>query len=194
VRDFSAFELAARLAKAGNSENLGTVTQLARRDFEERETFTFRAQVPCIEYMSLLIESALLLRTNRNGRLYVGFGRMSSMEPVADRFLRIADVSERVSICGVPDWEPPRHPRIRLIRILPDSSLAKEWFVIADSSTLGIVLAAKDEERFETAVSEERWFSAVKSSDPSIVSVVSREAEDRMDEFNLRSGRSSVSV
>ena len=194
MRDFSVFELAARLAKAGNSEDLGAVTQLARRDIQDRETFTFRAQVPCLEYISLLIESALLLRTNRTGRLYVGFERMSRMEPVADRFLRIADVSERVSIFGVPDWEPPKHPRIRLIRISPESNLAREWFLIADSSTFSAVLAARDEVGFETADSEERWFSAVKSSESSIVSVVSREAESRMDEFNLRSGSSSVSV
>ena len=192
--DFSVFELATRLAKAGNSEDLGTVTQLARRDFEKRETFTFRAQVPCLEYMSLLIESALLLRTNRTGRLYVGFERMSHLEPVADRFLRIADVSERVCIFGVPDWEPPKHPRIRLIRISPESKLAKERFLIADSSTLRVVLAARNEEESELDESEERWFSAVKSSEPSIVSIVSREAETRMDELSVRSGSSSVSV
>jgi DICT domain-containing protein len=194
VSDFSIFELATRLARAHNAELLGTVTQLARRDFEERETFTFRAQVPCVEYMSLLIESALLLRTNRTGRLYLGFERLSRLEPVADRFLRIADVSERVCIFGVPDWEPPRHPRIRLVRIPPACNLAREWFLVADSSTLSVALVARDDDELDAADPEERWFSAVKSSAPTVVRVLSREAENRMDGLNLKSGATSVSV
>jgi hypothetical protein len=96
-------------------EDLGRVALVSRKDFDERQTFRFRAPVPCLEYFSLLIENAVLLRTHRGGRLYVGFERLSRMEPVVDRYMRIADLSERVYVFGEPDWpaatpEPARHP------------------------------------------------------------------------------------
>ena len=75
MEDFSLFEHA--LALAGSQvEDLRDVPHLSRREFEERETFLFRAQVPCLEYASLLIENALLLRTHRGGRVYAGFERL----------------------------------------------------------------------------------------------------------------------
>ena len=65
------------VASAGEQvEDLGTVTHISRRDFDERASFRFRAQVPALEYISLLIENAILLRTHRGGRLYVGFERL----------------------------------------------------------------------------------------------------------------------
>src|SRR5215213_10138078 len=116
MSEFSMFDEA--VASAGEMvEDLGTVTHVSRRDFDERATFRFRAQVPALEYLSLLIENAVLLRTHRGGRLYAGFERLSRMEPVVDRYMRIADVSERVYVFGEPDWEPPRHPNMRVVRL-----------------------------------------------------------------------------
>src|ERR671938_861224 len=139
MREFSMFDEA--LALGGEAvEDLGTVTHVSRRDFDERATFRFRAAVPCLEYFSLLIENALLLRTHRGGRLYVGFQRLSRMEPVVDRYMRIADLSERVYVFGEPDWRPPRHPNMKLISVQSGSELAREWFVIAESSTLRVAL------------------------------------------------------
>src|SRR3712207_8512276 len=80
MNEFSMYGRAADAA-AGKSEDFGTVPHVSRRDFDERQTFGFRAQVPCLEYLSLLIENALLLRTHRGGRLYAGFQKLSNMEP-----------------------------------------------------------------------------------------------------------------
>lgn len=134
-----------------------------------------------MEYVSLLIETALLLRTNRRGRVYVGFEKFSRMECVIDRYLRIADVSERVYVFGEADWTPPRHPNIRLIPVGSDFKLACEWFVIVDSSTLRVALVGMDEDGSDAPVLEERNFRAFKTSDPVIVAQLAQAAEELID-------------
>jgi DICT domain-containing protein len=155
------------------------MAHVSRRDFDDRETFLFRAQAPSIEYLSLLIENALLLRTNRRGRVYAGFGRLSRLEPVIDRYLRIADLSERVYVFGVADWKPPRHPHLRLVTFEKDERLARECFVIADSSTLSAALVAFEEEG--EGATEAHELRVFKSSNPQIVAELGRIAEGLID-------------
>ncbi len=182
MKDFSMFGLALEAA-GGRAEDLGTVAHVSRRDFDERPTFRFRARVPTLEYLSLLIENALLLRTHRGGRLYVGFERLSRMEPVVDRYMRIADISERVYVFGEPDWKPPRHPNMRVIEFGNAPRLAREWFVVADSPALRVALVSFDEEGFTArAVPEERTFSALKTHDPTIVRRLAAAAESLVDD------------
>ena len=164
-------------------EDLGTVAHVSRRDFDERATFRFRAQAPALEYLSLLIENAVLLRTHRGGRLYAGFERLSRMEPVVDRYMRISDVSERVYVFGEPDWRPPRHPNMRVIEINGAARLAREWFVVADSPALRVALVGFDEEGFNSRpVPEERTFSALKTHDPAVVRRLAAAAEGLFDD------------
>ena len=172
------------LAAAGGSvEDLGTVSHVSRRDFEERPTFRFRAPVPTLEYLSLLIENAVLLRTHRGGRLYAGFERLSRMEGVVDRYMRIADVSERVYVFGEPDWRPPRHPNMRVVEISAAARLAREWFVVADSPALSVALVGFDEEGFNArAVPEERNFAALKTHDPALARRLASAAESLIDD------------
>ena len=172
------------LAFAGETvEDLGTVTHVSRRDFDERATFRFRAQVPALEYLSLLIENAVLLRTHRGGRLYAGFERLSRMEPVVDRYMRISDVSERVYVFGEPDWKPPRHPNMRVIEVNGAARLAREWFVIADSPPLCVALVGLDEEGLGARpVLEERTFAALKTHDPAVVRRLASAAESLVDD------------
>jgi DICT domain-containing protein len=175
------FEQALKLTSLTGLEDLGSIPNISRRTLDERETFLFRAPVPCLEYISLLIENALLLRTNRTGRVYAGFEKLSRMEPVIDRYLRIADVSERVYVFGEADWKPPRHPNMKLITFASDFKLAREWFVIAESQTLRTALVALDEEASEARVLEARTFRAFKSSNPAIVAGLSASAEGLID-------------
>ncbi len=172
------------LAFAGEAvEDLGTVAHVSRRDFDERATFRFRAQVPALEYLSLLIENAVLLRTHRGGRLYAGFEKLSRMEPVVDRYMRIADVSERVYVFGEPDWKPPRHPNMRVIKLEDAPRLAREWFVVADSPALRVALVGFDEEGFDAhAVPEERVLAALKTHDATIVRRLAAAAEGLVDD------------
>ncbi len=171
------------LAAAGEgAADLGTVKHVSRRDFDERATFRFRAQVPALEYLSLLIENAVLLRTHRGGRLYAGFERLSRMEPVVDRYMRISDVSERVYVFGEPDWRPPRHPNMRVIELGARARLAREWFVVADSPALRVALVGFDEEGLDArAVPEERVLSALKTHDPALVRRLASAAEGLID-------------
>lgn len=175
------FEQAVKIAKLCRTENLDQVSHVSRRDYDERETFLFRARVPVLEYVSLMIENAILLRTNRTGRIYAGFEKLSRMKSVIDRYLRIADVSERVYAFGEADWKPPRHPNMKLIALEEDFKLAREWFVIAESSTLHVALVARDEDGFDAPALEARRFSAFKSSNPAIVAQLAATAEDLID-------------
>jgi DICT domain-containing protein len=181
VKNISIFEHARKVAESSRVEDLGRVFHISQRDYDERETFLFRTQVPCLEYVSLLIETAVLLRTNRTGRLYVGFERFSRMEAIIDRYLRIADLSERVYVFGEQDWKPPRHPNMKLIPVPSGSRLAREWFVIAESSTLSVALVAQEEDGFDVPALEARNFRALKSSDPAIVTQLAALAEGLID-------------
>jgi hypothetical protein len=129
----------------------------------------------------LLIENAVLLRTNRTGRIYVGFEKLSRMEAIIDRYLRIADVSERVYVFGEDDWQPPRHPNMKLITVPSGSQLGRELFVIAESSTLRVALVALDEDVSDAPVLEARNFRGIKSSNPAIVAQLAAIAEGLID-------------
>ena len=184
MKGFSMYEQAQRYAaQSASVEDFGCVSNIVRAHFDDHETFRFSAQVPCLEYISLLIENALLLRTNRAGRVYAGFEKLSRMEPVAERYLRIADLSERVYVFGEADWQPPRHPNMRSVVISSGSPLNQEWFVIADSPSLRVALVARDEDGFQTPVLDERRFHAFKTSDPAFVARLSDAAEDLIDDL-----------
>jgi hypothetical protein len=179
VKTFSLFEKALQIAQSTNREDLTEVTYISRRDFNERETFTFETSAPCLEYVSLLIENAVLLRTHRAGRVYAGFEKLSRMEGIVDRYLRIADVSERIYVFGEADWKPPRHPNMRVIALPRDSVLTREWFVIASSPVLRVALLAFDEEGEGAPLSfEARKYRALKTSDPAIVMQLTTLAEE----------------
>ena len=180
MREFSIHDLA--LAAAGEGvTDLGAVTHVSRRNFDAHATFRFRAQVPTLEYISLLIENALLLRTHRGGRVYAGFEKLSRMEPVVDRYMRIADISERVYVFGEADWKPPRHPNMRVVELPQSVRLAREWFVVADSPSLRAALVAVDEDGFDAPALEERTFRALKTHDPSVVERLAAAVEELID-------------
>jgi hypothetical protein len=181
MKEFSMLDLA--LASAGERvEDLGEIALVSRRDFDERTTFRFRAPVPCLEYISLMIENALLLRTHRGGRLYVGFGRLSNMEPVVDRYMRIADISERVHVFGEPDWKPPRHPNLRVVPLRGDERIARELFVVADSPSFSAALVGFDEEGPSAPDPDARTFTALKTHDPALVQRLASAAENLIDD------------
>jgi DICT domain-containing protein len=182
VKTFSLFEEALKIARPPDGPDLTEVTFISRRDFDERETFTFETSAPCLEYLSLLIENAVLLRTHRAGRVYAGFEKLSNMESIVDRYLRIADVSERVYAFGEPDWKTPRHPNLRTVALPHDSPLAREWFVIANSPVLKVALVAADKEAAPHAMNtKERRFRALKTSNAAVVSQLTAIVEELID-------------
>src|SRR6266850_3180052 len=193
VKDFSIFEQALKFSPLQQTEDdvpsdarhfgwqdLGQIASVSRSDFEERESFLCRTTTPSVEYACLMIENALVLRTNRGGRVYAGFEKLSFLKPVVARYLRIADVSESVYIFGESDWQPPRHPNIRLINLSPDFRLSREWFLIAQSSSLNIAFVAFDEAGFASTPEQIR-FRAIKTSDAAVVGGLSTAVEDVID-------------
>lgn len=194
MKDFSIFEQALQFSDS-DTENLGVVPNISRKQFD-REDFRFRGTLPCLEYGSLMIENELLLRTNRSGRVYAGFGNLSCLQPIISRYFRIADLSEAVIVFGAPDWIPPPHPRIRFIYLEPSFVLVREWFVIADSPTFHVALIALDEDGSSAEPPDGRTFSVIKTSNPTSVSRLARQVDKLSDELQfvaaLRSFNASV--
>ena len=180
MKTFSIFEQALNFSGVDHIENLGEVASLARRDFAERESFICHTTTASVEYGCLMIENAILLRTNRSGRVYAGVEKLSALQPIIDRYMRIADISESVFLFGQDDWRPPRHPNIRLITLNPDFRLAREWFVITHSKSMNCALVAYDEGRGNTLPEEIRYW-VLKTSNPSLVTKLANAVEGVID-------------
>jgi DICT domain-containing protein len=180
VTNFSIFDLAYARAQGSQTKNLGRLASISRREFEESETIVFSTTAPGLEYAGLLIEHALLLRTNRAGRVYANFGKLSSLRPIVDRYLRIADMSESVFVFGESDWKPPRHPNIRVVHLEHHFRIAHEWFLIVDSPTLKIALLARVDNESDPATGKRR-LQAMKTSEPGIVTNLAEAVEGLID-------------
>jgi DICT domain-containing protein len=180
VKNFSIFEQALKFSGVGEIENLGEIASLSRRDFVARESFLCHTTTASVEYGCLMIENAILLRTNRSGRVYAGVERLSALQPIIDRYMRIADVSETVYLFGQDDWRPPRHPNIRLVTVNKDFRLAREWFVITHSSSLSAALVAFDEAGADTTPEQIRYW-ALKTSNVELVSALVNAIEGVID-------------
>ena len=179
VKNFSIFEQALKHSGVENIENIGEVASLARRDFE-RESFICHTTTASVEYGCLMIENAILLRTNRSGRVYAGVEKLSALQPIMDRYMRIADVSESVYLFGQDDWRPPRHPNIRLITLNKDFRLAREWFVITHSKSLSYALVAFDEAGNDNLLEQVRYW-ALKTSNAGLVTALAKAVEGVID-------------
>jgi diguanylate cyclase/two-component system sensory protein len=180
VKNFSIFEQALKLSSNDHLENLGETPSLSRRDFLGRESFICHTTTASVEYGCLMIENAILLRTNRSGRVYSGVGKFSSLQPIIDRYMRIADVSETVYLFGQNDWRPPRHPNIRLVSLGHDFRLAREWFVITHSKSLSCAMVAFDEAGTD-ALPEQIRYWALKTSNPGLVAALANVVEGMID-------------
>lgn len=181
MKDFSIFEYGLKLSPIEQTQNLGQVASISRRDFEERETFVCRTTAASVEYLCLLIENAILLRTNRTGRVYAGFEKLSALQPIIDRYLRIADLSEFVYLFGEADWTPPKHPNIRVVELTPPVRLSRETFLIVQSSNLNRALVAFDEEPEDNSLQEQIRYWALKTSNPTVVQSLASGIEGMID-------------
>jgi hypothetical protein len=179
VKDFSIFDYALKTS-ADSADHLGEIGGVTRRDFAEHENLVCHTTIATVEYACLLIENAILLRTNRSGRVYAGVEKLSSIQPIIDRYLRIADVSESVYLFGQDDWRPPRHPNIRTIPLNSDFRLAREWFLIARSSSLSSALVAFDENVCPTSEEQMKYW-IFKTSNAELVTKLTNAVEGLID-------------
>lgn len=183
MKDFSIFEYALKFSPTEQTHNLGQIASISRRDFDERESFICRTTTASVEYVCLMIENAILLRTNRAGRVYAGLEKLSTLQPIIDRYLRIADVSESVYLFGQPDWQPPKHPNIRVINLQPSFRLSRELFLIVQSSNLTRAVIAFDEEgEHNDNVQEQIRYWVLKTSNEAAVHSLACEVEGVIDQ------------
>lgn len=169
MKNFSIFEYGLEFSAKTEVENLGEIASLARRDFDEHESFVCHTTTASVEYACLMIENELLLRTNRAGRVYAGFEKFSQLRPIVERYLRIADVSQSVYLFGQDDWQVPRHPNIHLIPLEGDFRLSREWFVITKSTSMSSAFLAFDEAGVDSEFPEQIRYWALKTTNPEAV-------------------------
>lgn len=182
MKDFSIFEYALKFSSIEQTQNLGQIASISRRDFDEGESFICRTTTASVEYVSLMVENAILLRTNRAGRVYAGFEKLSTLQPIIDRYLRIADVSESVYLFGQPDWQPPKHPNIRIVSLSPSFRLSRELFLIVQSSNLNRAVIAFDEEgESNDGGAEQIRYWVLKTSNAAAVHNLASEVEGVID-------------
>ena len=183
MNNFSIFEHALQISPPELTENLGQLVLISRRDFTERESFLCRTTTASLEYACLMIENGLLLRTNRNGRVYAGFEKLSYFQPIMDRYLRIADISDSVFLFGEDDWRPPRHPNIRVMTLNPNARLAKECFLLTQSTTIDCALIAFEppEEKSISRLGESLSHWVLKTSNFAVVGQLSNALEHLID-------------
>jgi DICT domain-containing protein len=180
VKNFSIFDRALKFSGVRGIENIGEVASLSRRDFLERESFVCHTTTASVEYGCLMIENAILLRTNRSGRVYAGVERFSALQPIIDRYMRIADISESLYLFGQDDWRPPRHPNMRLIPLSEDFRLAREWFLITHSRSLNSAIVAFDESGAEVLPEQIRYW-AFKTANTGLVAELANAVEGVID-------------
>lgn len=180
MKNFSIFEKALKFSGPHAIENLGETASIGRNDFIGRESFLCHTTTASVEYACLMIENQILLRTNRSGRVYAGVEKLSALQPIIDRYMRIADVSEAVFLFGQDDWRPPRHPNIRLITLQADFRLGREWFVITNSKSLSCALVAFDEGGPEASPEQIRYW-ALKTSNLHVVGSLANAIEGVID-------------
>ena len=180
MKNFSIFEQALQFSGSQAVENLGEIASLGRKDFLSRESFMCHTTTASVEYACLMIENQILLRTNRSGRVYAGVEKLSALQPIIDRYMRIADVSEAVFLFGQDDWRPPRHPNIRLISLNEHFRLAREWFVVTHSKSLSCAVVAFDEVGTDVLPEQIRYW-ALKTSNPNIVASLANAVEGVID-------------
>ena len=181
MKNFSIFECALRSFALEQTQSVLHIANLMRSDFDERESFVCHTTSSSVEYACLMIEHALLLKTNRGGRAYAGFERLSSLQPIIDRYLRIADLSEVVYVFGVENWQPRRHPNIRIIGLDPNSRLARESFLITQSSTLTTAFVARKEAHVTAVKPSQMPYWAFKTSNSAIVAKLATAIEGVID-------------
>ncbi|HEV7395984.1 MAG TPA: hypothetical protein VGN86_05700 [Pyrinomonadaceae bacterium] len=180
MEGISLFEHALKIAP--ESRDLGNLACPSRRAFDDQVNVLFHAQLPCLENASLQIEHALLLRPNRCGRIYAGVECLSHMTPLIDWYLRIVDMSDAVYVFGLRDWQPPRHPNLRYIALLPEFNLAHERFLIVDCPNQYAALVAREMKQPAGESSESRRFDAFNSSEPATVSLLALALEKVIDQ------------
>jgi hypothetical protein len=113
--------------------------------------------------------------------VYAGFERLSALQPIIDRYVRIADLSESVYLFGQADWVPPKHPNIRVVELRSSFRLSRESFLIVHSSNLQRAVVTFDEESADSTVPDQIRYWALKTSSPAVVQSLATEIEGVID-------------
>ncbi|MFN2196354.1 MAG: ATP-binding protein [Anaerolineales bacterium] len=87
------------------------------------------------------------------GTLFAGFQRYSNFSRHTRQYQQIAEAGHRVIVFGIPDIQPPQIPGVEYVFLTENHALAREWFVIANSSAYYSALVA--EELTELSISAE---------------------------------------
>ncbi|MEO0455023.1 MAG: DICT sensory domain-containing protein [Cyanobacteria bacterium P01_A01_bin.114] len=75
---------------------------------------------------------------------YAGFQKFSNFPDQMRRYGRLGAICRRVYVYGVPDYPPPSIPGVEFIELSPGAELAKEWFLLVNTSDFWATLIARE--------------------------------------------------
>ncbi|MEM9162003.1 MAG: DICT sensory domain-containing protein [Cyanobacteria bacterium P01_F01_bin.4] len=76
--------------------------------------------------------------------LYAGFQKFSNFPEQMRRYGRLGAICRRVYVYGIPDYPPPSIPGVEFIELSPSAELAKEWFLLVNTSDFWATLIARE--------------------------------------------------
>ncbi len=135
-----------------------------------RRTSTLINHRRTMTQMSYEIENAALLEGAR-GRIFAGFQRLSRFLPQAERYRKLAALSEHVYVFGLPDVSPPAVNNITYIPLERTHALVKEWFVVAYGSEFYSALATRELTNIDDP-DEYRQFEGIWTFDWDMVDII----------------------
>lgn len=129
----------------------------------------FVGSIPVMTTISHEIED-IILQQNLRVDLFVGFQQFSNVYPQRQRYERLGRICHTVHVWGVPDTSPPDIPGVTYHPLHPDDSVAREWFVVVDSSHFFTALLAKEVTEQHRVTNGGRVFEGIWTHDADLVS------------------------
>lgn len=128
----------------------------------------FRSRVWSLARWCRISEKVIVDRQLRDARVIAGFQKYSRFLPVAQRYNRIAQLAQSVTVLGEPD-ERKLPPGISYVPLTGSEPLANEWFLVVESSSFQALLCAVALDRFGDAPLERRRFLGLTTHNEQLV-------------------------
>ncbi|WP_425446858.1 DICT sensory domain-containing protein [Dethiothermospora halolimnae] len=133
-------------------------------------TLKYETDIPNLERMCYIMETTLLNRKRPDGKMYVGFQKLSRAEEIWDRFLDIAENVDKIYVFGENDRALTPHKNIKFIHLPKNHKLIREWFLVINSSLYKSMMVAYDLDGFGVKpVEKDRNFKGAKTTKPDLV-------------------------
>lgn len=140
---------------------------------------------PSLLHWCHMCESVVVRQNLRSARVFAGFERFSRTRFVRDRYSEIGRICQSLTVVGLPD-EPLAFPTTATIEVA-SGPLLREWFLLIESPNYCGLLAARDLDGLDTAISpRDRRFEGVITHHPKTIRALADELDCAVEEATAR--------